>query len=381
MALAFSKAEFDSRLEQVVAELTRQQLDALVVTTPENICYLSGFWTPGYHVFQALVVPRSAEPFLVVRNIELDSIETKSACRKSYLIHNLDTALESFAEAMRAEGLDGRRIGLEVDGAKQTITRTDLLSELLPAVSWVPSVALVDQFRAVKSPAEVAYIRQAVAMAETAILAGAQSLAAAETDSDVAAAVHHGLAAAGSEFTGSPSYVVEAIASARTHSLHAGRPIGAEGHVWMEVSASVQRYHGVVARIGGKRIRDEARRYFDVSAEAVRAMVAAMRDGISSGEVDAVGRSVVDRYGFGDRWKNRAAYSLGLSFPPGLGEGHIIDIKPHDPRLLRSGMVFHMIPILKVPGVGAIGCTETVLVTTEGGERLGKLPMQPLGSA
>ena len=148
----------------------------------------------------------------------------------------------------------------------------------------------------------------------------------------------------------------------------------------MEVSASIQRYHGVVSRIGGRRISDQARRYFDISVEAVRAMIAAMRDGVAGGEVDAAGRAVVDRYGYGDRWKNRAAYSLGLSFPPGLGEGHIIDIKPRDPRLLRTGMVFHMIPILKVPGVGAIGCTETVLVTPDGGERLGTLALRPLES-
>jgi Xaa-Pro dipeptidase len=379
MTMAFAEEEFQARIERVVAELGRQDLDALVVTGPENICYLSGFWTPGYHVFQALVVPRKSEPFLVVRNIEVDSVESKSAVKKAYQIQNLDYALQTFVEAMRAEGIEGGRVGLEVDLAKQTTIRTDLLSDLLGDVTWVPSVALVDAFRAIKSETEVAYIRKAVSLAESALKAGAASIPQAATDSDVAAAVHFSLAAAGSEFTGSPPYAVEGLASARTHSLHANRPLDPEGHVWMEVSASVNRYHGVVSRIGGRNIRSEIARHFEVSAQALTKMVKAMRDGIASGAVDAIGREVVDRHDCGKYWKNRAAYSLGLSFPPGLGEGHIIDIKTGDERILRSGMVFHMIPILKVPGLGAIGCTETVMVTPEGGERLGTLDLAPLG--
>jgi len=380
MTMAFAEAEFQARLERVVAELGHQDLDALVVTGPENICYLSGFWTPGYHVFQVLVVPRKGEPFLVVRNIEVDSVESKSAVKKAYQIQNLDHSLKTFAEAMRAEGLEQGHIGIEVDLAKQTIIRTDLLSDLFAGVTWIPSVALVDAFRAIKSEAEIAYIRKAVSLAETALSAGAASIPQAATDSDVAAAVHQKLAAAGSEFTGSPPYVVEGVASARTHTLHADRTLDPDGHVWMEVSASVNRYHGVASRIGGQRIRSEIVKHFEVSALALTKMVEAMRDGVTSGAVDAVGREVVDRYGYGKYWKNRAAYSLGLSFPPGLGEGHIIDIKPGDERPLKSGMVFHMIPILKVPEMGAIGCTETVMVTPDGGERLGTLDLAPLGS-
>ncbi|MCU1614501.1 MAG: hypothetical protein JWO98_2041, partial [Frankiales bacterium] len=40
----------------------------------------------------------------------------------------------------------------------------------------------------------------------------------------------------------------------------------------------------------------------------------------------------------------------------------------------RSGMTFHLIPILKVPGVGAMGCTETVVVGERSGTSLCSLP-------
>ncbi|MCP8940999.1 Xaa-Pro peptidase family protein [Alsobacter sp. SYSU M60028] len=375
---AFSAEEYERRVENVRAALRERGCDAAVITQPENICYLSGFWTPGYHVFQALVVPARKPPFLVVRNIEVDNVAEKSWIARHHAIDNLDRALDIFAEAMKAEGVDSGTIVMEVDGARQAITRLDLLSELLPNVTWAPDANLVDPFRACKSDGEIAYIRAAVAMAEAALLAGARSLRDARTDSDVAAAVHGELARAGSEFTGSPPYIVAGAASARTHALHARRPIGDRDHVWMEVSASVERYHGAVSRIAGRDLTGEARRHFAASAAAVQAMLAAMRPGVTAGEVDAAGRAAVDRLGLSHLWRNRAAYSLGLSFPPGLGEGHIIDLKPNDPRVLRPGMVFHLIPILKVPGLGAVGCTETVRVTPDGAERLGALPLDAL---
>ncbi len=378
MALVFEDREYARRIAAVQGELAARGLDAILVTGPENICYLSGFWTPGYHVFQALVVRRDADPFLVVRNIEADNVRAHSWVQRFHEIDNLDRALDIFLEAMRSEGLETGEVGIEVDGARQSITRPDLLAAGMPRIDWVPCIDLVDRFRAVKSDGEIALMRRAVAMAERAIRAGADSLATAATDSDVAAAVHAELARAGSEFTGSPAYVVGGPASARTHALHANRPIGPTEHVWLEVSASVNRYHGVASRIGARASGIDAERYFAVSAEAANAMIAAMRPGVTSGTVDAAGRAVAERHGMRGLWKNRAAYSIGLSFPPGLGEGHIIDIKPGDTRPLAAGMAFHLIPIFKVPGVGAIGCTETVVVREDGGERLGRLEMAPL---
>src|SRR5262249_5615009 len=122
------------------------------------------------------------EPFLVVRNIEVDNVRDHAWVQKCHPIDNLDLALPIFAQAMKEEGAAKGRIGVEVDGARQTITRPDLLKELMPAAEFVPNLGAVDELRAVKSEREIGYIRQSVAMAENALVAGARALATAETD-------------------------------------------------------------------------------------------------------------------------------------------------------------------------------------------------------
>lgn len=214
MTLAFAESEYAQRVERVREALFAQGLDALIVTQPENICYLSGYWTPGYHVFQALAVPRRGEPFLVVRNIEVDNVLSRAWFKRHYPIDNLDLALETFVQAMRSEGLESGTVGIEVDCARQSMTRTDLLADALPSIRWVPSLGVVEHFRAIKSEAEIDHIRRALRMAEAALSAGARSIVEGVTDSEVAAAVQAELARQEIEFTGSPPYVVGGAASA-----------------------------------------------------------------------------------------------------------------------------------------------------------------------
>ena len=91
-------------------------------------------------------------------------------------------------------------------------------------------------------------------------------------------------------------------------------------------------------------------------------------------EVDRAARSIVEEAGLGERWLHRTGYSVGVSFPPNWGEGYIMDIKPDDPRQLRAGMVFHTVPWVLLPDVGAIGLSETWRVTDDSVEVLTETP-------
>ena len=51
--------------------MAQADIDLLIVTSPENICYLSGYESAGYFVQQALLVATAAEPVLVIRALEL----------------------------------------------------------------------------------------------------------------------------------------------------------------------------------------------------------------------------------------------------------------------------------------------------------------------
>ena len=55
--LVFPMAEYERRLRNLRALMEQRGMDAVILTMPHDLFYLTGFQTPGYYWFQALVVP------------------------------------------------------------------------------------------------------------------------------------------------------------------------------------------------------------------------------------------------------------------------------------------------------------------------------------
>jgi Xaa-Pro dipeptidase len=67
---------------------------------------------------------------------------------------------------------------------------------------------------------------------------------------------------------------------------------------------------------------------------------------------------------------------MGINFPPGWGEGAVLDLSPGNPTVLRPGMVFHIPQPFRVPGEQTVSTSETVLVTETGREVVTQFPRQ-----
>ena len=113
------------------------------------------------------------------------------------------------------------------------------------------------------------------------------------------------------------------------------------------------------------------------AADALRGVlesaIEAIRPGLTAGEVDRQCRSVVEKRGLGDFFRHRAAYGIGIGFPPNWSEGHIYAIRPDDPLVLQPNMTFHVIPTLFKPTFGMC-FSDSVRVTDDGCELLTNFP-------
>ena len=156
-----------------------------------------------------------------------------------------------------------------------------------------------------------------------------------------------------------------------THATWYRRPLQKDEVVFFEVPGCVNRYHAAMMRevyIGDP--PEWMFRGMDVVTDTLAKAKEKIKPGVVAGELFEEIKEMLDSAELGAKLERRAAYSIGIAFAPDWGEGHILSIMRGEERQLRAGMAFHLIPGVRVVGLGGILCSDTVLVTEDGCETL-----------
>ncbi len=347
-------------------------VDLLLLHTPEPINYLTGHQTVGTWGYQCLLFPRRGEPALVVRFMERAIARLTSRVTDVVTYDEEEDPTAATARAVRERGWNGGTIGVEESRPGLTVRQHRQLAAALPEARLVDASTIVEKVRVVKSPAEVGLIRQAARATERGMEAAVAAIAEGRTENDVAAAAQ-AMIAAGSEHMASQPFVTSGERSGVGHTTYRRRALRRGDAVLLEICAGIHRYGAPLMRsacLGPP--PDPVRRMADVCLEALEAAIAAIRPGVTSGEVDRACAGLIARAGFAENFRKRTGYSVGVGFPPCWGEGHILSLQREDPTALEPGMVFHMPPALRDYGRVGVGISETVLVTPGGCEVITK---------
>ena len=371
--LGFSLAEYRRRHDVVQEGMRRLGVDALLVRGPENICYLSGYETPGYYKYHCLVLSRD-EPVLVLRRFEEPNVWEFSWLARTAPVDDHENPTQVTARTLERMGLGDKRLGVEKTGWFFSVDEYDTLRSTLPKATLVDTSTVVERARVVKSDEEIAMMRRAARIANLATRAGIDAVQAGRTEDELAAEVHRVAILNGSEYMGLPPFVLSGERTCLQHGTWRGRTIRSGDHVYFEVSAAKFRYSAAIMRcvaVGepSPRVRSMA----DAVIGGLEAGMAAIKPGVTCEAVDTACRSVIEKAGFGKYFTHRTGYSIGVNFPPDWGEGQILSLRRGEPTPLEPNMTFHMVPLCLVYREVGVGFSATVRVTETGCEELTSL--------
>ncbi len=369
VAMVFPTEEYERRIGDLRRRMAERDVDAMMTTTPENICYLTGFESPGHYYFNALVVPLEGEPFMVPRRLEDRGVHELSWVELTRPYEDSQDPMDILSKALAEFGLRGERVGYEKNCWFFTAAQQERLFAQSAEITFVDCSGIVEEGRLIKSRYEIELMRKAARTTEAGMRAGIEATRAGATENDVAAEIHYAMIKAGSEWPSISPFIASGERGAIGHATWAGRTIQPNEFVFLELAGCLKRYHAAMMRTVFTGEPDpQVREAEKVVREAMDACLATIRAGVPAGEVDAAGRRVLANSRFGAQQVSRSGYSIGIGLPPDWGEGHVLSMQPGETRRLEANMTFHLIPWVQIPGKGGVGLTETIRVTEEGCE-------------
>jgi Xaa-Pro dipeptidase len=367
--LAFGEEEYRTRLARVQARLRAADIDVLLSFAPENIYYLTGFHTMGYYAYQLAAVPAAGEPVLLTRALEAGNVATYAWVEGRAYDDQEDVVMhtERLARSL------GERVAVEKDAWFLEPGQYERLCAALGQPSLVDGTQLIDRERLVKSAAEIGYIRQAAHLAARGLQVGVEAVRPGVRECDVAAAMQYALIGAGSDPTS--VYVQSGYRAGQAHQPYSQRVLEAGDVIVFELAGVVRRYGAALATTVFVGEPDpELARMAAVNRAALEDLLREIRPGLTSGEVDELGRRAFRAEGLEHLFLHRTGYSMGIGFPPGWGEWDLMDFRPHGRYLLEPNTCWHLVPHLIERGRGATSYSQTILVTDAGVESLTDFP-------
>ncbi len=381
---AFTAEEHQQRIAQVreLMSVGEHDLDALVVTSPENIYYLIGLTHQGYFAFTMLLLPREGDPSLLTRRMEAYTISQQAPDIDHTGYGDDEEAGAAAVGVLRANGISSGRVGVDRSSMFLPAGIWEDIEQGLPGVQWVdtsrsPSTAtrfragLVDEVRLVKSVAELDYIRRAAAISDRAVSAGMDVAGVGVNEKEVAAAVYNEMILGGGEYPGFVPLIRSSETLLQEHSTWRDRYLQPGEKLFLELSGASARYHAPLTRMAYiARAETDAEQAQSLALAAFDAVVGALRPGALTGEVYQAWQTVVDE-GLGhDRLRrHHCGYSVGIGFPPSwVGSSTVLGIRREGRVRVAEGMTFHVLSWITDPILGDYFVSDTVVVGEEGSE-------------
>jgi len=385
--LQISNQELINRRRAFCDRLAQADMGGAVIFDPASVFYFTNFAFIATERPIALVITPASRAVLLVPRLEREHAQKQAFVDdvRSYdeypdQVH----PMQHLAGILRELTMDQGTLGADHDGYTSPWGYMGpALSEVLPNARLRDCRRIVQEMRMIKSPAEIALIRESARWGNLAhtLLQQYAKAGAMETEVSERASL---------EATRS---MLMTLGQFYRPLRGSGAAAGFRGQVGrnaaiphaMTINAVFQDgdilVSGAGATVGGYdselertmfvgRAGDEERKYFQLMLEVQDLAFETIRPGRECADVDRAVRQFYKDRGIEEYWRHHTGHGMGL-------EGHeapFFDIGDH--TVIQPGMVFSVEPGIYVDKLGGFRHSDTIVVTETGIERLTYYPRE-----
>ena len=354
-----------TRLTKLLEPLQTSGWDALTLNPSPSLTYLTGL---HFHLSERPVVAIfTADHAPVIVLPELEMLKLTGLPYEITAFPYPENPAEwdgVFRRAVQSLRLDGKRIGVEPRAMRLLEFRH--VKAGAPDADFPDASDVVSRLRVRKDADEIAAMRKAVKVAQSALEATLPLLKVGMSEKELAAELVVQLLRNGSQsempfapiVSGGPN-------SANPHASPSERRLQPGDLLVVDWGACVDGYISDLTRTFAVReVEAEYRKIHQIVLEANAAGRAAAKPGVPCANVDKAAREVIEKAGYGLYFTHRTGHGIGM-------EGHEEPyMRGDNMQLLEPGMAFTVEPGIYLPGSNGVRIEDNVVITEDGAECL-----------
>lgn len=312
--------------EEILNQLSEENIDSMFVYKPENIKYISDFYPSSYAY---LIIQE--EPVLYVNSIDKESAEKLSQI-----------------ETRDVEKLSEVKNILKGNIAVESSLEFGILQNISDNIDSIKVSKVFENQRKTKTKEEITNIKNSIGIAENAI----KEIDFTSTEKYAAASLEFDMTINGSI---KPAFDTIVASGKRSSSPHSETSMNrVETPIVVDWGAKYNHYCSDITRtfIDTER-QDEI---WNIVLEAQKAAINTIAPGVAIADVDNAARDVITEYGYGEYFIHSTGHGFGLD----IHEDPIISNKVEG--VLEENMVITAEPGIYIPGEFGVRIEDDVLV-------------------
>ena len=378
----FSREEFSQRQQKTRKHLQNLELDGLLLFKIEDMYWLTGYESDGFCIFGCMFIGTDGALTHLARPADLGNISYSSICEDVRISPDTEdsTRAEHVKDMLRSLGMEGKKIGIQVDTMGLTPRLFLEISEILDG--WCDLTVAPDFIRIlrlVKSPQELSYFRRAGEVMDVVMDKVIEATCPGAFEGDIYATFYDTLFRLDADLPAHIPPLGSGDSALNLRYTTKRKNVSENDQVTLELGLAYRHYHvacmGVV--LTGPEINNRHLKMHKTSVIALDAVQAALRPGTTVGELYDIYKETLEEHGEHDAVLTVAGYTMGAMWPPTWMEEPMIF--EGNPLVLEENMTFFNHMILNDREIGlSMAVGETAIVTKDVPEIITHTPREPI---
>ncbi len=343
-----------NKIKHLQENIMKNNLDAIIITKPTNVYYLTGFNCDPHERLMALIIQKNSISLLV------PAMEYESAKNSLKVDLNLTSYLDTEDGYANLYKLTGNLKNVLLEKTHLTIDRFERIKNIFKIKNINSCDELIINMRKFKSNDEIIKIKEAAKLADKAIDIAKNNLREGITELELKAIIEFEMKKLGVKYMSFDTIVLFGKNAANPHGesgttkLQKGDLALFDLGVWYEGYASDE-----TRTFAFGNPSDEAKKIYELVKKANTEAIKMCKPGMKFSEIDKIARDIITNAGYGEYFTHRLGHGLGMEvheYP---------DVSSATDDILQENMVFTIEPGIYKPGIAGVRIEDDIVVTKD----------------